>query len=156
MHPSAAGGEPAIARGSALILRAPPDPGFAALRRAARAAIVIPVVFAFSEFVLHDAQNVIFVVFGCFALLVMSDFGGPRPARALAYLSATLAGGLLVTLGTLVSPVAALAAAVMLLVGFAISYGRVLGRYGAAAQARTLPALVNAVSLPAPALAVAP
>src|SRR5438270_13243125 len=57
MHLSAAGGEPAVARGSGLILQAPTDPGFAALRRAARAAIVIPVVFAFSEFVLHDAQN---------------------------------------------------------------------------------------------------
>src|SRR5260370_12877892 len=79
------------------------DRGFAGLRRAARAALLIPPVFAFYTLVLHGGQNVIFAVFGCFALLVMSDFGGQRPARALAYLTATLAGAVLVTIGTLAS-----------------------------------------------------
>src|SRR2546430_2682387 len=59
-------------------LKAPSDPGLAALRRAARAAIVIPPAFAFGQLLLHDSQNVIFIVFGGFALLVMSDFGGLR------------------------------------------------------------------------------
>src|ERR1700694_2289867 len=73
----------------------PADPGFAALRRAARAAIVISPVFAFDTLILHGGQNVVFAVFGCFALLVMSDFGGQGPARALAYLTAPAGGALL-------------------------------------------------------------
>src|SRR5438552_614226 len=87
---------PAPSRRPRFSVRAPADPGLAALRRAARAAIVIPPVLAFNALVLHGGQNVIFAVFGCFALLVMSDFGGPRPARAIAYLAATFVGALLV------------------------------------------------------------
>src|SRR4030081_3195002 len=102
---------PAPSRRPKFSVAAPVDPGFAALRRAARAAIVIPPVLAFTIFVLHGGQNVIFAVFGCFALLVMSDFGGQRPATALAYLTATLAGAVLVTLGTVASPSAGVAAA---------------------------------------------
>src|SRR5256885_4233935 len=80
-------------------LKARSDPGLAALRRAARAAIVIPPAFAFGQLLLHDSQNVIFIVFGGFALLVMSDFGGLRRPRALAYLGATLAGAVLISPG---------------------------------------------------------
>src|SRR5437588_12729948 len=83
--------------------RAQRDPGLAALRRAARAAIVIPLAFAFGSLVLHLGQNVIFIVFGCFALLIISDFGGQLPARALAYLVATLAAAALVAIGTAAS-----------------------------------------------------
>ena len=130
-------------------LKAPPDPGFGTLRRALRAAVVISITFGFGTLVLHDAQDIIFIVFGCFALLVMSDFGGLRPARALAYLSATLVGGALVALGTLVSASAGVAAAGMFLVGFAISFSRVFGGYVAAAQSGMLLAFVIAVSIPA-------
>ena len=133
---------------------APADPGFAALRRAARAAIVIPPVFAFNTLVLHNGQNVIFAVFGCFALLVMSDFGGQRPARALAYLTATFVGAVLVTIGTLASASAGLAATVTFVVGFAIAFSRVFGGYVAAAQTGMLLSFVIAVSIPAPASAI--
>ena len=132
----------------------PADPGFAGLRRAARSAIVIPPVLAFGIFVLHGGQNVIFAVFGCFALLVMSDFGGQRPARALAYLTATAVGALLVTVGTLVSVSAGLAAAVMFVVGLTIAFSRVFGGYLAAAQTGMLLSFVIAVSIPAPASAI--
>src|ERR1700737_192632 len=112
---------------------APSRPGVAALRRAARAAVGIPPVFAFYALVLHGGQNVIFAVFGCFALLVMSDFGGQRPARALAYLTATLVGAALVTLGTLASASVGLAAAVTFVVGSGVAFSRVFGGYLAAA-----------------------
>src|SRR5260370_39296307 len=63
-----------------LAIKPPRDPGFAALRRAARAAIVIPLAFAFTDLLLREAQILIFVVFGCFSLIVISHFGGlPRP-----------------------------------------------------------------------------
>src|SRR5690242_13662859 len=125
---------PASPRRPRFSLRTARDPGFAALRRAIRAAIIIPLALAFALFVLHDAQNVIFIVFGCFALLIISDFGGPRPARALAYLTATLVGAVLVTLGTLASANAVFAAAVMLVIGFLVTFSRVFGGYLAAAQ----------------------
>jgi uncharacterized membrane protein YccC len=145
---------PAPSRRPKFSVAAPVDPGFAALRRAARAAIVIPPVLAFTIFVLHGGQNVIFAVFGCFALLVMSDFGGQRPARALAYLTATAVGALLVTIGTLVSVSAGLAAAVMFVVGFTIAFSRVFGGYVAAAQTGMLLSFVIAVSIPAAATAI--
>src|SRR2546430_10082485 len=145
---------PAPPRRPRFSLAVPADPGFAALRRAARAAIVIPPVLAFTISVLQGGQNVIFAVFGCFALLVMSDFGGQRPARALAYLTATGVGAFLVTIGTLVSDSVGLAAAVMFAVGFAIAFSRVFGGYVAAAQTGMLLSFVIAVSIPAPAAAI--
>src|SRR5579871_4730323 len=63
----------------------PRDPGSSALRRAARAALVIPLALAFALFILRDAQMTIYVSFGCFALLVLGDFGGLRRPRAAAY-----------------------------------------------------------------------
>jgi hypothetical protein len=145
---------PVPSRRPKLSVAAPADPGFAALRRAARAAIVIPPVLAFNTLVLHGGQNVIFAVFGCFALLVMSDFGGQRPARALAYLTATFVGGILVTVGTLASASTVLATAVMFVVGFVIAFSRVFGGYVAAAQTGMLLSFVIAVSIPAPASAI--
>ncbi len=130
-------------------IKVPRDPGFAALRRAARAAIVIPLAFAFAELVLRQPQSLIFVVFGCFSLLVISDFGGLRRQRAIAYLVATVAGAALVTLGTIASGSALLAAATMLVVGFVISFSRVLGGYAAAANVGLLLAFVIAVTIPA-------
>lgn len=139
----------APARKPGFSVRAPADPGFAALRRAARAAVVIPLTFGFSIAVMHDPQNIIFVVFGCFALLVMSDFGGLRPPRALAYLTATLVGALLVATGTLLSSVTVLAAGGMLVVAFTVAFSRLFGGYVAAAHTGMLLSYVLAVSIPA-------
>ncbi|HEX3630818.1 MAG TPA: FUSC family protein [Candidatus Dormibacteraeota bacterium] len=135
-------------------MKPPPDPGFAALRRAARAAIVIPLAFAFGMLVLHDVQNIIFIVFGCFALLIVSDFGGPRPARALAYLTFTAVAAVFVALGTAVSLNPLVAATVTLVVALVISFTRVFGGYIAAAQTGMLLAFVVAVSIPAPPTAI--
>ena len=130
-------------------VKPPHDPGYAALRRAARAAIVIPLAFAFTDLILREAQNLIFVIFGCFSLLVISDFGGFRRPRALAYLTATLAGAVLVALGTFVSSSPWLAALVMLVVGFVISFSRIFGGYIAAASIGLILSFVVAVTIPA-------
>ncbi len=135
-------------------LKAPRDPGFAALRRAARAAIVIPLAFAFGELVLHDGQNIIFIVFGCFALLVITDFSGLRSARAVAYLTATAVGAVLVALGTFVSTDVAAAVAATFLVALVISLARVFGGYFAAAQTGMLLSFIVATAVPAPASAI--
>lgn len=141
---------PAPPRPPRFSLSAPRDPGFAALRRAARAAIVIPLAFALGTFVLHLGQNVIFIVFGCFALLVITDFGGLRPARARAYLIATAVGAALVALGTFVSLTIAAAAAVTFLVALVISSARVFGGYFVAGQTGMLLAYIVATAVPAP------
>ena len=131
-------------------VKVPADPGFAALRRAARAAIVIPLAFVFAELVLRQPQSLIFVIFGGFSLLVISDFGGLRRPRAIAYLTSTVVGAGLLALGTLASSSAWLAAVAMFLVGFVISFSRVFGGYFAAANLGLLLAFVIAVTIPAP------
>ncbi len=135
-------------------IRLPRDPGYGALRRAARAAIVIPLLFAFADLELGDPQSLIFVVFGGFSLLVISDFGGQRPARAIAYLTATLVGAGLVALGTLASSSTWLAVSVMFLVGLVISFAKVFGSYIAAANTGMLLAFVIAVTIPGPAMVI--
>ncbi len=139
----------ALSRRLHVSVKPPRDPGLSAFRRAARAAIVIPLAFAFADVLLRATQSLVFVMFGCFALLVMSDFGGPRRPRALAYLTATLVGAALVALGTLVSTSTWLPAVVMLLVGFVISFSRIYGGYIAAANLGMLLSFVIAVTIPA-------
>lgn len=134
----------------------PDDPGFSSLRRATRAAIVIPAAFAFAKLVIGDLQVTTFVAFGCFALLVMADFGGTRRPRAAAYVTTSIIGAALVVLGTLASPVAWVGALLMLLVGFCIQLAGVFGGYVAAAQTTLLLSFVLAVSVPASSGAVGP
>ncbi|MFZ0181184.1 MAG: FUSC family protein [Candidatus Dormiibacterota bacterium] len=130
------------------------DPRRVALHRATRAAIVNPAVFALSLLVIRDLQVATFAVFGCFGLLVMADFGGPRRTRALAYAAATLAGAALVALGTVVSFSAVIAAIVMLAIGFTLSFASVFGGYVAAAQTALLLVFVLSASVVAPASAI--
>jgi uncharacterized membrane protein YccC len=136
--------------------RLPNDPGLSSLLRAVRAALVIPAAFAFAKLGIRDVQVTTFVAFGCFVLLVMADFGGPRRPRAAAYVATVLVGAVLVVLGTLASSVVWLAVLIMLLVGFSIQFVGVFGGYVAAAQTALLLSFVLAVSVPAPGTAVGP
>lgn len=126
------------------------------LRRAARAALVMPAAFAFAQFVIRNGQLTTFVAFGCFALLVLADFGGLRGPRALAYAVTTGVGAVLIVLGTLASASPWIGAPGMLLVGFAVSFAGVFGSYAAAAQTALLLSFVLAVAIPAPPAAIAP
>ncbi len=108
------------------------DPGLVALRRAAPTALVIPLALLFGRFVVGDPQNLIFIVFGCFALLVLADFGGALLTRSLAYLLTIMAGPVLIALGTLASATAVGAALVMLVVGFGLALLRAVLRAGPA------------------------
>jgi uncharacterized membrane protein YccC len=137
-----------------LRLRQPPDPGLVALRRGARAALLIPIAVLFGQYVVGDPQNLIFIVFGCFALLVMADFSGPLPRRSLAYLGTTFVGAVLLALGTLASPTAVGAALVMLAVGFVLAFTSIFGGYVATARTGLLLAFVISLSLPGPPSAI--
>src|SRR5258708_38841960 len=136
--------------------RGPPHSPRAGLRRAARAALVMPLACAFAQVVIRTAQVATFVAFGCIALLVMVDIGGPRRLRALAYAATTGIGAVLIALGTLASLSPWLAALLMLLVGFVVCFAGVFGGYVVAAQTALLLAFVLAVSIPAPPAAIAP
>lgn len=56
------------------------DPGLASLRSAARAAIVMPAVFALASNVISIPQTALFAAFGSFAMLVLAS----SPARPVA------------------------------------------------------------------------
>ena len=90
-----------------------------ALKSAARAAIVMPVVFAFADKVIGQPQTSIFAAFGSFAMLVFAEFGGAARTRFLAYLGLGCVGATFITLGTLCSRSPWLGAAAMAAVGFA-------------------------------------
>ena len=130
------------------------DPGLASLKSAARAAIVMPAVFAFADQVIGQPQTALFAAFGSFAMLVLASFSGAPRSRFIAYLSLGLAGVILVPLGTACSGSAWLAAAAMAVVGFAILFSGVINGYFAAGGTAAVLVFVLSVSVPAPVSAI--
>jgi uncharacterized membrane protein YccC len=122
----------------------------AALRSAARAAIVMPAVFAFADKVIQQPQTSIFAAFGSFAMLVLVEFGGPPRTRFLAYLGLGCVGAAYITLGTLCSRDEWLAAGAMAIVGFATLFSGVISGYFAAGATGALLTFVLPVTFPAP------
>jgi uncharacterized membrane protein YccC len=126
------------------------DRGLAALRRAGRAAVVMPAMFAVGDKVIANATVASFAAFGSFALLLLVDFGGPMRDRLQAQAALSLAGGALVCLGTLASRTAWLAAVSMAAIGFGILFAGVVSSVLAAATPALLLAFILPVSLKAP------
>ena len=130
------------------------DPGLASLRSAVRAAIVMPSVFALADKVIADPQLATFAAFGSFAMLVLVEFGGPTRSRAIAYASLAAAGAANITIGTLCSQNAWLAAGAMAVIGFVILFSGVVNGYFAAASTAALLTFILAAMIPAPASAL--
>src|SRR5438874_6267053 len=126
------------------------DPGLASLRSAARAAIVMPCVFAIADKAIAEPQLATFAAFGSFALLVLVEFGGPMRSRLVAYVSLACVGAANIALGTLCSRNAWLAAGAMALLGFAILFSGVIDGYLAAAATAALLPYILAATIPAP------
>ncbi len=127
-----------------------------ALRRAARAAIVLPAMFAFADKVIGNPTTALFAAFGSFALLVLAQFTGPWRTRVLAYLALGCTGAVFITLGTLCSRSPWLAAGAMAVVGFGVLFSGVFsGYFSAGAPAAilifVLPATVRAADSAIPA-----
>jgi hypothetical protein len=114
------------------------DPEFDALRRAVRAAVVVPLAAALSFAVAGNSQTPLYTIFGSFALMVLADFPGNRQTRALAYTGLGINGAVLITLGTLVSPHPWLSVALMFVLGVAVMFSGVLSETIAAGQRPTL------------------
>ena len=127
----------------------PWDPGLLSLRRAARAALVMPSLFALTLLGPRNVQLTLFVAFGAFSLVVLANFGGPLTSRAGAYVVTALIGAGLIAAGTLAGQVPWLAALTMFVVAFAVQFAGVFGGYAAASQVALQLAFVLAVSVPA-------
>jgi Fusaric acid resistance protein-like len=126
------------------------DRDLAALRRAGRAAIVMPAMFALGDKVIGNPALATFAAFGSFAMLLLVDFGGPIRDRLQAQAALAIVGGVFVCIGTLASRSAWLGAAVMLIVGFAVLFAGIVSSVLAGASTSLLLALILSVSLTGP------
>jgi uncharacterized membrane protein YccC len=126
------------------------DRDYAALRRAGRAAIVMPALFALGDKVIGNPVLATFAAFGSFAMLLLVDFGGPLRERLQAQAALALAGLLLVTLGTLVSQSVWLSAVTMGAVGFAVLFSGVVSSVLAGASTSLLLSFILPVTLAGP------
>ena len=124
------------------------DPDRASLQSAARAALVIPPVFAFADNVIGNPQTTIFSVFGSFSLLVLADFQGTPRRRLTAYLALATLGLALIVLGTVCSRSALAGACTMAVVGFAILFSGLINRYCAAGAFAALLCFILSVNVP--------
>ena len=123
------------------------DPARVNLRKAARATLVVPFVFAVLVVVENDAAA-LFGAFGSFAALVFADFGGALPRRFAAYLGLLVVGSFLVALGSAFADTVYPAVLVMLVVAFALSFSGALGGYFAAGSSAATLAFVLSVMQP--------
>jgi uncharacterized membrane protein YccC len=124
------------------------DGGLFALRRATRAAIVMPGLFALSVEVIGNPTIGAFAAFGSFAMLLLASFGGPLADRLRSQVALALAGAVLIVLGTAVSTVDWLAAIVTALVAFAVLFAGVVSSVLASATVALLISFILPTSLP--------
>src|SRR5262245_37406892 len=127
------------------------DPGFAALRRAGRAALVMPAMFAVGAEIIGNPAVATFAAFGSFATLLLVDFPGPMRVRLQNQALLVLTGAVFVFVGTLASQAAWLAAVAMGVVGFGVLFAGVVSSALAGATTALLLSFILPVSLPGPA-----
>jgi uncharacterized membrane protein YccC len=124
------------------------DPGYSALRRAARAAILLPALVALVDKAIANVTMSYFSAFGCFAMLLLVDFQGSLLDRLRAQGTLALACVGLICLGTLASRSTVLAVVGMGLAGFAVLFSGVVSSVLASATTTLLLAFILPVSLP--------
>jgi Fusaric acid resistance protein-like len=139
-------GQPAPAPAHLTVRSLRPTWSVAAAMRALRATIVVPVMLWLSFEVIGNIQVALFAVFGSFAALVLTSFGGSRRNKAEAHLGLAVVGSIGLILGSLASGSAWLATIVTLGVAFAIYFGGMIGPYAATGVTGVLLAYVIAVT----------
>lgn len=130
------------------------DPGYSALRRAARAAVLMPATFALGDKVIGNPELSYFIAFGSFAMLLLVDFQGSIGDRLRAQAALGVACTVLICLGTLASRSTAVAAVSMAVVAFVILFSGVVSSVLASATTTLLLAFILPVSLPAQASSI--
>jgi uncharacterized membrane protein YccC len=130
------------------------DRGFSALRRAVRAAVLMPTAFALGGPVLGNPVLATFAALGSFAMLLLVDFGGSIRNRLQCQAALAVACMVLISIGTLASRTTWLAAVVIALLAFAVLFAGVVSSVLASATTSLLLPLIIAVSLPGPASSI--
>jgi uncharacterized membrane protein YccC len=124
------------------------DPGYAALRRAGRTALVMPAMFAIGDKIIANPALATFAAFGSFAMLLLVDFSGPMQSRLLNQAALGVACAALIALGTLASRTAWVAALTMAGVAFVVLFANVVSSVLAGASTSLLLSFILPVSLP--------
>jgi len=124
------------------------DPEHDALRRASRAAVILPLTALAGLTAGGGSQTTMFAIFGAVALLIVADFPGNRPARTLAYVGLGCNGAVLITVGTVISPMPVAAVLTMFVLGAVVTFTGVLSEIVAAGQRATLMTFVLPVCTP--------
>jgi len=124
------------------------DPERDALRRAMRAAIVVPLAAGFTVVVVGGTVAPLFTLLGAFWLLVTTEFPGNRQQRGVAYLGMALNMSLLITIGTVFAPIAWLAVTFMFFLGVAVTLAGVASATMSAGQRAILLSYVWPVCTP--------
>jgi hypothetical protein len=114
------------------------DPERDALRRAIRAAIMVPLTAGFAFVVVGGKVTPLYALLGAFWLLVVTEFPGNRQQRGVAYLGLTVNGIVLIAIGTLVAPIAWLAVTLMFFLAVAVTLAGMLSTTMSAGQRATL------------------
>jgi uncharacterized membrane protein YccC len=117
-----------------------------AAMRALRATLVVPSMLAISDQIIGSAQMALFAVFGAFACLVLTTFGGSRKDKAIAHLGLALVGSAGLIIGTLASGSAWVAGLVTLPVAFVIYFAGMVGPNVASGVTAALLAYVIAIA----------
>jgi len=126
------------------------DPGYAALRRAGRGAILMPALFALGDKVIANPNISYFIAFGSFAMLLLVDFPGSRLDRIRAQSLLGLSCAVLICFGTLLSRSTALAAIGMFVAGFVVLFSGIVSSVIASATVPLLLAFILPVTVPGP------
>ncbi len=124
------------------------DPGYGAVRRAGRTAIVMPALFAVGVGVIRNGDVATFAAFGSFSMLMFVDFNGTMRERIQSQLALACAGAVLVALGSLASHPVWLAVVAMVLVGFAVLFVGSVSSVLASTSTSLLLAFILPVTLP--------
>lgn len=124
------------------------DPGYGATRRAVRAAIIMPALFALADKGFDNPEMAYFVAFGSFAMLLLVDFQGSLADRLRDQGLLAVACVGLICVGTLASRSTAVAAVSMGAVALLILFAGVVSSVLAGATTALLLAFILPVSLP--------
>lgn len=130
------------------------DRDLVALRRAARTAILMPLLFLLGDLVIGNQTLAMFASFGVFAQALLADISGTRLQRVQGGVALALAGAVLVVLGTLASVNPVVAGLSMAAVAFVVTLVSVVSSTVAGVVPALLLSFILPVSLAGPASSI--
>lgn len=126
------------------------DPELAATRRAVRAAVVMPGLFALCSQVFHAPAMALYAAIGSLSMLLFVEFTGPMVQRLRAHVGLGAAWLVFICLGTVAARENWVAVTLTVVIGFVVLFSGVVSSVLAGASTALLLAFVLPVSTPAP------